>query len=307
MVPAQVGGDELAILGVRDAADPRVGPALIRGEVAVAFGQDAMGHQQLAQVLAPVGHVERVESVVADRHRSGGKGPDALGGAVAAEPRQPAPRHLHGAERVDERHELGSDAAGPVVEEPLEAGTQRAAPALAQGPKVVVGTTAGASKGLGDPAAVGARRRFARSTAGQRAYEPTDRTATVTDNAPSGTRRGTVDRPAMADAWWCVRSPQHTQSPSLLALVGDPGPSGSAGGGLGSLGLGRCSARARRRLDEVVGRAGEDVAQRGQGHERQAFGGAGNQADRPGRRTTRHPAPRAVAAVRSSARAHGRP
>jgi hypothetical protein len=48
MVPAQVGGDELAVLRILDAPHTVLGPALEGGEVAVPLGQGAMGHQQLA-------------------------------------------------------------------------------------------------------------------------------------------------------------------------------------------------------------------------------------------------------------------
>ena len=58
MVPAQVGGDELAILGIFDAAHAGVGPAFEGGQVAVAFRQHTMGDEQGTQVLATVGHQE---------------------------------------------------------------------------------------------------------------------------------------------------------------------------------------------------------------------------------------------------------
>ena len=95
-------------------------PTLMSGEVAVANRQDAVGHQQLAQVFASVGHGQGVEPVVAERHHSGGDAADALAGCPAAQPRQPSSWHLHGGQRVDEGHELGVDPSGSVVEEAVD-------------------------------------------------------------------------------------------------------------------------------------------------------------------------------------------
>ena len=115
-----------------------------------------MGNEQLSQMLAAVGYGKGVEAVVAERGFSGGDGTDAFAGCLSAEPGQSASRRLHSGEGVDERHELRIDPAGSVVEEPVQARPQRAAPTLAQGPKVVIGTTGATPKSLGDPAAADA-------------------------------------------------------------------------------------------------------------------------------------------------------
>ena len=64
-----------------------------------------------------------------------------------------------------------------------------------------------------------------------------------------------------------VRSRWHTQSPSLLALLGDPGPAGPSGHRPLRRGLGGSTPGGCLGLDEVVWGALEDVAQGGQGGE----------------------------------------
>jgi hypothetical protein len=120
VMPAQVGGDEPAVGGLGHAGHATFGPPLIGGEITVALGQDAVGDEQLSQVLAPVGHHQGVEAVMAERDLSGGEGTDARAGVLPAEPRQPAPRDLHGGQGIDEGHEHRIDLSGSVVEEPVE-------------------------------------------------------------------------------------------------------------------------------------------------------------------------------------------
>ena len=69
VMPTQIGGDEPALGGLFDGGQAALGPALVGSEVAVTLGQHAVGDEKSAQVLAPVGHGQGVETVMAERHR----------------------------------------------------------------------------------------------------------------------------------------------------------------------------------------------------------------------------------------------
>ena len=101
-------------------ADPGQGlvqPALEQRQVAVGGRQDAVQHQQVAQVGHRPPRRHAVERLVRDRRARVGQRAQHLLDVRAADPGDPAPGPPHLAERRGERRQLRPDAAGPVVEQ----------------------------------------------------------------------------------------------------------------------------------------------------------------------------------------------
>ncbi len=188
VMPTQIGGNETPVGGIVDGGKPSGGPTLEGGQVSVAGRQDAVGDEQLAQVFSAVSEAERVDAGVADWNLAGGQRADALDQPSVLEPRQSATWVLHGRQCLDEGNECRGDLCGPVVEEPVETTTQRAATATPQGVEVVVGTTAPTAEVLVDPGAVPTGRPLPQCAAGEGTDTPAPRAPTAPREPLAGTQ-----------------------------------------------------------------------------------------------------------------------
>ena len=105
-------------------------PGLLAGDGAAVGGrQDAVQHQQVAEVGHRPPRRHAFERLVRDRRARVGQRAQHLLDVRPADPGQPAPGPLHLAERLSERRQLAPGAAGPVVEQEGQPLGQDAVPA----------------------------------------------------------------------------------------------------------------------------------------------------------------------------------
>ncbi len=162
-MPAQVGGDDVAVSGGGDGGEPGGGPALVGGQEPVPGRESTMGDEQLAEVFAADAGGELVDAVVGEGHAAGGDDADAVGDVGFGQPRQTVAGRVVGGERVDESGEGRVDGAGAVVEEPLDpcgegaAATAAGAVEVVDGPAVPAAQVGAvdASAGSADRCAIG--------------------------------------------------------------------------------------------------------------------------------------------------------
>jgi len=129
MVPAQIGADDLAVVGVVDALQASGPPTLEGGEVLVTGGEHAVGDEHVAQVLTAQPRCERVDAGVAERHLAGDDRPQSGDDIGDGEPADAVDRARHGAPRIVERDESNVDPSVSVIEDRRAALAQIAAQA----------------------------------------------------------------------------------------------------------------------------------------------------------------------------------
>jgi hypothetical protein len=117
VVPGQVGLDQLTVLAGGDGVEAGRRPALEGGQVLVPRRQDAVRHQQLAQVLPPEPGRHGVDAVVGEGDLAADEATEPFPHRGLADPAPAVVGPGHGAQPLVQAEEAGVDAAVAVVED----------------------------------------------------------------------------------------------------------------------------------------------------------------------------------------------
>jgi hypothetical protein len=128
-VPAQVGADELAVVGILDCLEADNAPPLEGGQVLVALRKDAVSDQEVPQVLAAPRRCEAVDTLMSKRDVSDGQRVDPSHDVLRFEPLQSGAGLCHRAQGVGERNESRGYLTMPVVKDNANSTSELAAPA----------------------------------------------------------------------------------------------------------------------------------------------------------------------------------
>ena len=131
-VPAQVGADELAVVGLLDCLETDNAPPLEGSQVLVALRKDAVSDQEVPQVFATPRCFEAVDALMGKRDVSDGQRADPSHDVLRFEPLQSRTGLCHRAQGVGERNESRAYLTLPVIKDNGNSTSELAAPASMQ-------------------------------------------------------------------------------------------------------------------------------------------------------------------------------